>query len=192
MIDNLSNPQLVTMAVALLGGDSDYCDREDIAIKVNEIASKRFTWRKYPERIDLSAVGTALRDAKKSKNGELLTGNNTQGWMLTRNGIQWVKTLNLDSFISEAALKHRRNSITANQEAECQRLRRTEAYKLYIAGDLDKLSIQEFYQFARVNEYFHAKSKERRFVIIDNAVMDDENLSELWALLKKRFVEEVG
>ena len=32
-IDDLSNPQLVTIAVALLNGDSIFVDREDIAIK---------------------------------------------------------------------------------------------------------------------------------------------------------------
>ena len=60
-----SKPELVTIAVALLGGDTMYVDREDVAIKVNDIAPGQFNWRKYPERIDLDAVGGQLRTAKK-------------------------------------------------------------------------------------------------------------------------------
>ena len=76
-IEALSNPELVTIAVVFLDGDVEYVDPEYIAIKVNDIAPGRFNWRKYPERIDLGNVRTALRDAKKPKNGGLLVGNNS-------------------------------------------------------------------------------------------------------------------
>ena len=45
-----SKPELVTIAVALLGGDTMYVDCEDVALKVNDIAPGQFNWRKYPER----------------------------------------------------------------------------------------------------------------------------------------------
>ena len=38
-----SKPELVTIAVALLGGDTTYVDREDVAIKVNDIAPGHLT-----------------------------------------------------------------------------------------------------------------------------------------------------
>ena len=37
-----SNVELVTIAVALLNGDKAYVDREDVALKVNDIAPGRF------------------------------------------------------------------------------------------------------------------------------------------------------
>lgn len=190
-IDDLTNSHLVTLAVMLLGGDTDYCDREDIAIKVNEIAPERFTWRKYPERIDLSAVGTALRDAKKPKNGSLVTGNNVRGWMLTSNGINLVNNLDIDFLDKRIGLKHRRNSISENIEIERARLKGTLAYHLYISGEPEQITIEDFYQFARVNEYFKSRSKDRRFAIIDNAVDGDDELSRLWAFLKDKFLKEI-
>jgi len=190
-IDDFSNPKLVTIAVTLLDGDVECVDREDIAIQVNEIAPGRFSWRKYPERIDLDAVGGALRNAKKPQNGGLLVGNNTMGWMLSPAGLKWIETLDLGAVQDVQSIKYRRDSIAANQQAECARLRSTQAYRLFIDGKSEEIAVQDFNQFARVNEYFQSKARQRRYAIIDNAVVDDEVLSELWDFLKEKFVEEV-
>lgn len=47
---SLPNHEIVTLAVYLLGGERQRVDTEDIAVKANELASGRFTWRKYPDR----------------------------------------------------------------------------------------------------------------------------------------------
>jgi len=190
-LEGFSNPQLVTLAVALLHGDMDYVDREDIAISVNDIAPGRFSWRKHAHRIDLVTVTVALRDAKKAKNGQLLVGNNARGWMLSPAGIEWIKTVELADVDGVEPLKNRKHSISGNQEAACARLRSTSAYALFAAGEWDEISIQDFYDFARVNEYFQSRSRQRRYAIIDSAVGGDEVLSKLWAYLKHRFPEEV-
>lgn len=190
-ITSLSNPELVTIAVALLGGDIDYADREDIAIKVNDIGPGRFNWRKHPERIDLDAVGVALRDAKKPKNGALLVGSNATGWMLSPSGTRWIKTLELAGFREPQSTQHRKDSIPANLEAERTRLRNTKAYLLFIGGTPEAIARQDFYEFARVNEYFQTRARHRRHAVIDNAVADDGVLFELWRSLKERFSEEM-
>ncbi|MFZ0829061.1 MAG: hypothetical protein WAO02_16730 [Verrucomicrobiia bacterium] len=46
----LSNHEIVTLAVYLLGGDSKRIDTEDIAVKANELAPGRFNWRKYRDQ----------------------------------------------------------------------------------------------------------------------------------------------
>ena len=87
LLHELTNYELATMAVALLGGEVEPVDREDIAVKLDELAPGRFAWRKYPERIDLVAVVNALLDAKRPKYGGLLVGSNLRGWMLTTSGL---------------------------------------------------------------------------------------------------------
>lgn len=188
-VDDLTNPELVTLAVGLLGGDVAYVDREDVAVRVNDIAPGRFGWRKYPERIDLDAVGVALRDAKKAKNGGLIVGSNKWGWMLSAAGSKWVRSLEVDAVEDAHSIKHRKASISANQEAERARLRNTRAYKLFIDGEVEAITLQDFYQFARVNEYFQSRTRERRCRVIANAVADDETLYEVWDFLEKRFGE---
>ena len=186
-----SKPELVTIAVALLGGDTMYVDREDVALKVNDIAPGQFNWRKYPERIDLDAVGGTLRTAKKPQNGALVVGNNTKGWMLSPAGLKWVKTIDLGAVDDELPVKHRKASISANQELERDRLFNTKAYNLFVEGRSKEISVQDFYEFARVNEYFQIKTRQRRYAIIANAVSDDDTLSKLWDLLQTKFSKEM-
>ena len=186
-----SKPELVTIAVAFLGGDTMYVDREDVALKVNDIAPGRFNWRKYPERIDLDAVGGTLRTAKKPQNGGLVVGNNTKGWMLSPAGLKWVKTIDLGAVDDELPVKHRKASISANQELERDRLFNTKAYNLFVEGRSKEISVQDFYEFARVNEYFQIKTRQRRYAIIANAVSGDDTLSKLWDLLQTKFSKEM-
>jgi hypothetical protein len=190
-INDLSNPELVTFAVALLGGDVEYVDQEDVAVRVNDVAPGRFSWRKYSDWIDLGAVRDALRDAKKAKYGRLLVGDNVRGWMLSPAGLQWVSGLDLDTAQDAQSIRHRKSSISANQEAECARLRTTKAYKLFVEGNSEVITLQDFFQFARVNEYFQSKARQRRYAIIANAVVDDEILSRLWDLFEERFAKEM-
>ena len=189
-IESLTNPQLVTLAVVTLGGDVNSIDREDIALKVNLLAPGRFSWRKYPENIDLEAVCVALRDAKKPKNGGLLVGNNNIGWMLSPLGIKWIKSININTIIDSHSIKQRKDSIIANQELELLRLKTTNAFKLFIDNNIDVITLQDFYQFSRVNEYFQTNTKKRRFAIMDNIVLGDEILTNLWNILKSKFSEE--
>jgi hypothetical protein len=46
----LANHEIVTLAVYLLGGEAQRVDTEDIAIRANELAPGRFTWRKYRDQ----------------------------------------------------------------------------------------------------------------------------------------------
>ncbi len=189
--EQLSNYQLVTIAVMLIGGDLDYVDTEDTAIKVKEMVSERFGWRKYPDRIDLDSVRVALRDAKKPKNGSLLIGSNMDGWMLSPVGMKWVEALDLEHLKSQQAIQRRRDSITANLESERVRLRQSQAYRLFGEGRKEAIATQDFFQFARINEYFGEKARQRRYVIVSNAVAGDELLSALWAMLQIRFRKEI-
>ena len=62
----LSNHEIVTLAVYLLGGDTQYVDTEDAAVKANELAPGRFTWRKYRDQINIENVRTFLSDAESA------------------------------------------------------------------------------------------------------------------------------
>lgn len=192
LLSELTNYQLATMAVALLGGDIAPVDREDVAIKLSQIAPGRFSWRKYPERVDLVAVVSALRDAKKPKNKELLVGGNVVGWMLSPRGLNWVKSLDLTTVDErELEAEYRRDSVKANQEAERARLRSTRAYELFTADKAEDISLHDFYRFARVNEYFQARTRQRQYAVIENAVAGDQILSDVWSFLKTEFSEEM-
>ena len=186
-----SNVELVTIAVALLNGDKAYVDREDVALKVNDIAPGRFNWLKHPDRIDLEAVNVALRDARKTRYGELVIGNSKKGWMLTPSGLKWIKTVDLNAAYHDPSVAHRKTSIRANLETERIRLLNTKAYDLFVEGNARAITVQDFYEFARVNEYFQTKARQRRYAIVANAVIDNDTLSRLWELLRTKFSKEM-
>jgi len=63
----LTNHEIVTLAEYLLGGDTQYVDTEDIAVKANEIVPGRFAWRKFPNQINIENVRTFHSDAKNRR-----------------------------------------------------------------------------------------------------------------------------
>lgn len=82
--------EVATLAVYLLGGGTRAVDTEDIAVRCHGLAPEMFSWRKYPEQINLELVRVSLSDAKKPKSGALLAGAGREGWRLTSKGLAWV------------------------------------------------------------------------------------------------------
>ncbi len=54
---------------------------------------------------------------------------------------------------------HRKKSVEAGLESERIRMYKTEAYQKFTSGKIDEISKQDFYKFARVNEYFRKNLK---------------------------------
>ncbi|MCY4017818.1 MAG: hypothetical protein OXG39_00270 [Chloroflexi bacterium] len=187
----MSNVHLVTIAIANLGGHETYVDTEDIAIQVNELAPGKFSWRKYPEYIDLQVVKYALQDARRERNGGLVVGGSSGGWMLSLAGMEWINDLDTaDKDTRGGLVSYRKGSLLLSQELELNRLRRTEAFSLYRENKTEELLLIDLYKFARINEYFPAKTRQRRFIFIENVVSRDAELQDLWSILKERFAEE--
>ena len=88
----LANHEIGTLAVYLLGGETQRVDTEDIAIKADALAHGRFTWRKYPDQINIDAVRKRLWDAAKTEKGGYLHGTERDGWVLTPAGLRFANT----------------------------------------------------------------------------------------------------
>ena len=87
----LANWQIVAVALWLIGGGTERKDTEDVAAKCWELAPSRFSWEKYVQYPNLDTARVALSDAKKAKNGSLVTGDQYGGWLLTQAGIDWIE-----------------------------------------------------------------------------------------------------
>ena len=102
----LPNREIVVYALYLVGGATERCHTEDIAIKCHEIAPDSFSWTKHRHLPDKDVVRVALTDARKDKYGALVEGRAGQnrgqsakthrsptldGWQLTGSGIHWIK-----------------------------------------------------------------------------------------------------
>jgi len=136
---SVSKPELVTLALALLGGADQPFDTEDIAVKAHELAASAFAWRRYPDRINLELVRVALVDASRAKSGSLVQGRGRGGWLLTNQGVAWF-SVHGESLLAafgnpgsgtEAKVKRPE---TQHRERERIRLTRSDAWIKWTAG----------------------------------------------------------
>lgn len=181
----MANHEIVTLAVYLLGGESNYIDTEDIAVKANEIAPGRFSWRKYPEQINIENVRTFLSDAKKDKNGAYLLGTGKDGWSLTENGLSFsisrIQDLK-DKDLSRIPLKPNERRWRNN---EVSRMITTEAYSKYVQNDVESITLKEAEAFFRLDDYVTGQARERKLIRIINTLGNDPEIGDLIKTLVK-------
>jgi len=177
----ITHAELVTWAVSLLGGDQRRIDTEDVAVKVFQLAPKRFCWRKYPEQINLELVRVYLSDAKKPEHGGLLTGSGRTGWSLTRRGLEWIRSAHsrLQSLgISEPQRRgSRAGSIDSNRrDRERKRILTLPAWIRWSKGD-KSVVLMEAREVFRLDSYSTAAGREAKLTRLRAMFEDDEELS---------------
>lgn len=191
---DLSNHEIVTLAVYLLGGDSEPIDTEDVAVKANEIAPGRFTWRKYKEQINLEVVRVYLSDAKKKAKGAYVIGSGNIGWSLSAAGLKFTRSQVSSLERSEAAEPRRAvGQDRVRLQRERARLMTTEAFIKIAKGGADALTQRDAESFFRIDSYVQGEARRRRIATVVNAHGDDPELGPaievLAALIKERLDE---
>lgn len=150
-IQELSNVEVVVLAAYVLGGDQTPVDTEDVAMKANELAPGRFTWRKYPEQVDLEPVRKRLSDALSSEHGGLLAGGVTKGWYLTPAGVAWASQ-NVHRAATGSARRERVDrDLKRRRRNEQVRMKDLPAWVKFTTGQ--DVSCREAEAVFRVSEY---------------------------------------
>ncbi len=184
--------ELTTLGVYLLGGTKKAVDTEDVAVKCHEIAPGTFAWRKYPDQINLELVRVQLSDAKKKKNGTLLSGSGREGWRITTEGLKWISTEGL-SLLEQSghltsARKRTAGSIdTVRRDREVVRLCATEAWFAWKDGK--SVSIRQVEEVFRVDVYTNPEMLERKVVRLTELMSSEPDISEFINILGPRLLE---
>jgi hypothetical protein len=172
----LSNMEIVTLAVFLLGGDSHYVDTEDIAVKANELAPDRFTWVKYKDQINIHVIKTHLWDAKSERRGNLLLGSEKEGWMLSASGFAMARS-RVDALKHLKAAKRKLSAPEMQwMRAERVRLAKSDAYEKIAAGNAESVTLEEAEAFFRLNAYIVGKARDRKILRVMNIFGNDPEL----------------
>jgi hypothetical protein len=184
--NGLSNHEIVTLAVYLLGGDTQRVDTEDIAIKANELAPGRFTWRKYPNQINIDTVRKRLWDAATPAKGEYLAGSEREGWMLTCAGLRFA-TSNIASAES-ADLSKERLGLKQKQWLRNERVRMlsSDAFAKIQNGAAHTVTSREAEEFFRIDAYVANNSREQKITRALSAFGNDEELGSAVKLLAEK------
>lgn len=173
---DLNNQEIVTLAVYLIGGDTQHVDTEDVAVKANEIAPGRFTWRKYRDQINIDTVRKRLWDAAGAAKGAHLSGSEKGGWLLTENGMTFVKARvgnlkNLDLSRERLSLKDKKWL-----QHERTRMLSSEAFAKFSQGKTREISAREAESFFRLDVYVTGSAREDKIVRAVNAFGSDPEL----------------
>jgi hypothetical protein len=186
----LSNIEIVTLAVYLLGGQSRFVDTEDIAVKANEIAPGRFSWVKYTDQINIHTIKTHLWDAKSDRKGALLLGSEKEGWMLSSsgNGLARARADALGSLKG----KHKKISRTEEKWVRSERVRmlNSEAYRKFRTLGVGGVSRDEAEAFFRLNSYVVGEARKRKISRIQNTFGRDDDLGRAVTLLAESLEAE--
>ncbi|MGB9369333.1 MAG: hypothetical protein WCE79_25325 [Xanthobacteraceae bacterium] len=166
---SFANHELVVLATYLAGGAKAASDTEDIAIKANELAPGRFTWRKYSDQINIDTVRKRLWDATKPEKGSYLIGSERTGWRLTKAGFDFARRRIGKLSTSELSKPRKSKEESASQTREIRRLVQEDAFLKFHRGQQNEITKSDAERFFRIDDYVTGKSraaKIERFRII--------------------------
>lgn len=167
----LSNTDIVVIAAFQAGASSRHVDTEDIAVKASEISPGRFTWKKYPDQINIDTVRKRLWDARKRGH---LVGSERDGWLLTETGAtvarRFRRSLNVEEKV-RLSLNERKW-----RRMEKVRLLATAAHTKFKSGDMSSITAREAEGFFRIDAYVGKSAMENKILRVLNAFSDDREI----------------
>lgn len=181
MTKDIPQHHLVTLALYMAGGEDRFVDTEDIAIKSHELAPGRFSWRKYPDQINLELVRVFLSDAKKPDKGGLVSGSGRKGWTLTPIGLKWVNERGKKVLeAGEISLKgaERAGSVdSVRKSRELQRIQSTSAWQKW-ESTKGGITAHEANEVFRIDSYSKGDMLTLKFDRLQKTFIGDEDISE--------------
>jgi hypothetical protein len=175
---NPSQMKVVALAVYLLGGAQRAVDTEDVAVRAHQLAPGRFSWRKYPDQINLELIRVYLSDAKTK--GELVLGSGRTGWRLTQKGLVWAQHAVLQVGQTDTARSRenlRSGSIDEQRwRRERSRLISTSAWTSWNSGDRE-VSAAQAKEVFRIDSYAKGDLREAKITRLQSLFAEDHEIA---------------
>jgi hypothetical protein len=173
-----SQVEIVTLAVYLCGGGVKMVDTEDAAVKANELAPGRFSWRKYPEQINIELVRSYLSAAKRRAG--YLNGTGTQGWSLTPAGLAWAESAGQEFLVTDQSRRRDERKGGGVDEQRWQRERAritgTRAYQKWVTGD-EGITVREAEGVFRIDRYVNERTRHAEITRLQDMFRDDQAMA---------------
>jgi hypothetical protein len=170
-VTDLSNSEIVVIAALRAGAAGVHVDTEDIAVKANEIGPGRFSWKKYPDQINIDSVRKRLWDARKRGH---LVGSERDGWLLTEVGAAFARKYRRSLSVEKTT----RLSLNERKwrRLEKARLLATAAYMKFGSGQISSITAREAQGFFRIDAYVSKSAIENKILRVLNAFGDDREI----------------
>jgi hypothetical protein len=178
LTNKTSQAEVVTLAVFQLGGGQRAIDTEDIAIEAHRLAPGRFSWKKYPDQINLELIRVFLSDAKMKN--KLVIGSRRAGWRLTQDGLRWAETAAKalgESDLSRSRAQSRSGGPEEQRRhRERDRLLKSAAWRMWKSGNQD-IPVTEAKQVFRLDSYARGDLREAKITRLRDMFSDDPELT---------------
>jgi hypothetical protein len=178
LTDGPSQVEVVTLAVYLLGGAQRAIDTEDIAVRAHDLAPGRFSWKKYPDQINLELIRVYLSDAKTR--GEMLVGSGRTGWRLTQKGLKWAEQAapSIDGVLTSRSRAQLRSGSIDEQRwrRERSRILSMTAWKMWNGGDREIPSVDAKEVF-RIDSYARGEMREAKITRLRSLFTEDDEVA---------------
>lgn len=194
LTSGLKQFEIATVAIYLLGGAAKSIDTEDAAVRCFELAPAMFSWQKYKEQINLELVRVSLSDAKKQKNGHLLSGSGREGWRLSAKGLDWIHAAGRPVVLAvKKGVKTGRSKAgsidSVRRERERDRLLQSEAWLGWSSSGF--VPAKEARAVFRIDEYTSGKMLEIKVARLRAMFEDDKDLSNFLREASKNVLQEI-
>lgn len=176
----ISKPHVVALALGVLGATGRSVDTEDVAIKAHELVPEFFSWRKYPNQIDLDLVRMSLRHAAEDAYGRLVDGSVKTGWSLTDDGATWYSQGH-ETLLRLLGTGKQPRSVSIRFEnrkriAERSRILLTDAWKGW--NRQEPVSHRQAQEIFRIDQYTDIRHKELKIRQQTNLLREDSLLGQ--------------
>jgi hypothetical protein len=155
----LANHELVVLAAYLVGAGSASADTEDIAMKANQLAPGRFSWRRYKDQINIESVRKRLWDSTKPDKGAYLIGSEKVGWRLTKAGFDFALR-QLQEASPEPPMSPRSSQLERlARTRETRRMTADGAFQKIRSGMASSVTRSEAERFFRIDDYIAGQAR---------------------------------
>lgn len=169
----------MTLAVFLLGGSDRFIDLEDVAMKTHALAPGRFSWRKYPEQINLELVRVRLSEAKNPTHGAMLRGSGKKGWKLTAKGLECASRLAEDaSTLIPAEMRQRERGGSVDAKRSDRARSRIQACRAWTKwpDNADTITVSEAEEVFRIDSYSSDDQRLEKVDRLRKSILGDAQL----------------
>lgn len=173
-----SQIEVVTLSLFLQGGDTRAVDTEDVAVKAHELAPGRFSWRKYPDQINLELVRVYLSAAKdQARGGGYVDGTGRSGWTLTPAGLAWAKKAALqlkDKDLHRPRQERLSGSIDeVRWQRERARVTNTKAWIRWLSDRTAAIPEREAAEVFRIDTYAVGRTRDLKIARVRQLLEED-------------------
>jgi hypothetical protein len=155
----LSNHEIVVLAAYAAGAQSASIDTEDIAMKANELAPGRFSWRKYKQQINIDAIRKRLWDAMRPEKGAYLIGSEKNGWRLTKAGFDFARKRIKGAGLVQPTIPRSSQTERAARNRELRRMRSEDAFQKLMTSQRGSITKSDAERFFRLDDYVTGRDR---------------------------------